>query len=56
MSRITKEQVLHVAYLARMSLTEEEVEKFTKDLDDIIGSAEQLNEVDTTNVEPTTHV
>ncbi|WP_085521083.1 Asp-tRNA(Asn)/Glu-tRNA(Gln) amidotransferase subunit GatC [Tuberibacillus sp. Marseille-P3662] len=56
MAEISKEQVRHVAHLARLSFSEEEVETFTKDLGDIIGFAEQLNELDTDNVEPTTHV
>lgn len=56
MVRITKDNVEHVANLARLSFTEEELETFTKQLDDIIGFAEQLNELDTENVEPTTHV
>ncbi|MBU5213855.1 Asp-tRNA(Asn)/Glu-tRNA(Gln) amidotransferase subunit GatC [Heyndrickxia oleronia] len=56
MSRITKEQVNHVANLARLEFDEEQIEKFTKQLDDIISLAESLNEVDTTNVEPTSHV
>ncbi|WP_270182719.1 Asp-tRNA(Asn)/Glu-tRNA(Gln) amidotransferase subunit GatC [Alkalihalobacillus sp. CinArs1] len=56
MSRITNEQVKHVANLARLEMDESEVEKFTTQLDDIISMAEQLNELDTENVEPTTHV
>lgn len=56
MSRITNEQVKHVANLARLEMDESEVEKFTTQLDDIISMAEQLNELDTKNVEPTTHV
>ena len=56
MTRITKEQVQHVANLARLAITEEETEKLTKQLDQIITFAEQLNELDTENVEPTTHV
>ncbi|MGB7999969.1 MAG: Asp-tRNA(Asn)/Glu-tRNA(Gln) amidotransferase subunit GatC [Anaerobacillus sp.] len=56
MSRITKEEVKHVANLARLEMDEAEVEKFTTQLDDIISMAEQLNELDTENVEPTTHV
>lgn len=56
MSRITIEQVKHVAHLARLAVTEEEAEKFTKHLDAIIEYAELLNELDTENVEPTTHV
>lgn len=56
MSRISIEQVKHVAHLARLAVTEEEAEKFTQHLDAIIGYAELLNELDTENVEPTTHV
>lgn len=56
MSRISNEQVKHVANLARLAVTEEEVEKFTKQLDKIITFAEQLNELDTENVKPTYHV
>ncbi|WP_273852776.1 Asp-tRNA(Asn)/Glu-tRNA(Gln) amidotransferase subunit GatC [Guptibacillus spartinae] len=56
MSRITKEEVKHVANLARLEMDEAEVEKFTTQLDDIISMAEQLNELDTENIEPTTHV
>ncbi|MEH7334083.1 Asp-tRNA(Asn)/Glu-tRNA(Gln) amidotransferase subunit GatC [Neobacillus drentensis] len=56
MSRISTDQVKHVANLARLAVSEEEVEKFTKQLDAIISFAEQLNELDTENVEPTYHV
>jgi aspartyl-tRNA(Asn)/glutamyl-tRNA(Gln) amidotransferase subunit C len=56
MSRISKEEVKHVANLARLAITEEETEMFTTQLDAIITFAEQLNELDTTGVEPTTHV
>ncbi|HET7628209.1 MAG TPA: Asp-tRNA(Asn)/Glu-tRNA(Gln) amidotransferase subunit GatC [Bacillales bacterium] len=56
MTRLNKQDVEHVAHLARLSFGEEELERFTKQLDDIIEFAEQLNELDTENVEPTTHV
>ncbi|WP_085505287.1 Asp-tRNA(Asn)/Glu-tRNA(Gln) amidotransferase subunit GatC [Thalassobacillus devorans] len=56
MSRISKEEVKHVANLARLAISEKEADMFTKQLDDIITYAEQLNELDTTDVEPTTHV
>ncbi|MBY6038230.1 Asp-tRNA(Asn)/Glu-tRNA(Gln) amidotransferase subunit GatC [Fictibacillus nanhaiensis] len=56
MSRISKEEVKHVANLARLAVTEEEAEMLTEQLDKIIGFAEELNELDTDNVEPTTHV
>ncbi|MFX3618784.1 MAG: Asp-tRNA(Asn)/Glu-tRNA(Gln) amidotransferase subunit GatC [Sporolactobacillus sp.] len=56
MSRISEEQVKYVANLARLSFTDAEVKTFTSQLDDIIGFAEQLNELDTEGIEPTTHV
>ncbi|NPC91772.1 Asp-tRNA(Asn)/Glu-tRNA(Gln) amidotransferase subunit GatC [Bacillus sp. WMMC1349] len=56
MSRISIEEVKHVAHLARLAITDEEAEMFTKQLDSIITFAEELNEVDTENVKPTTHV
>jgi len=56
MSRISMDQVKHVAHLARLAITEEEAVKFQKQLDQMISFAEQLNELDTENVEPTSHV
>ncbi|MDC3417503.1 Asp-tRNA(Asn)/Glu-tRNA(Gln) amidotransferase subunit GatC [Aquibacillus salsiterrae] len=56
MADISKDQVKHVAHLARLAITDEEVEKMTKQLGDIIKYAELLNELDTDNVQPTTHV
>ncbi|MFC5773973.1 Asp-tRNA(Asn)/Glu-tRNA(Gln) amidotransferase subunit GatC [Ectobacillus antri] len=55
-SRISVENVKHVAHLARLAITEEEAKKFSVQLDAIITFAEQLNELDTTNVKPTSHV
>ena len=45
MSRISMEQVKHVAHLARLAITEEEAEQFQHQLDQMISFAEQLNEV-----------
>ncbi|WP_096155797.1 Asp-tRNA(Asn)/Glu-tRNA(Gln) amidotransferase subunit GatC [Bacillus sp. FJAT-45066] len=56
MSRISKDQVNHVANLARLAISEEEAEMFTKQLDAIITFAEKLNELDTEDVQPTSHV
>ncbi|HEK9101651.1 Asp-tRNA(Asn)/Glu-tRNA(Gln) amidotransferase subunit GatC [Bacillus pfraonensis] len=56
MSRISVENVKHVAHLARLAITDQEAEKFQKQLDAIVTFAEQLNELDTTGVKPTTHV
>ncbi|MFT8363346.1 MAG: Asp-tRNA(Asn)/Glu-tRNA(Gln) amidotransferase subunit GatC [Sporolactobacillus sp.] len=56
MSRISEEQVKYVANLARLSFSDDEVKTFTTQLDAIIGFAEELNELDTEGIEPTTHV
>lgn len=56
MERITKERVKHIAHLSRLELSEDEVEKFAKQLDEIIDYAEQLNELDTERIVPTAHV
>lgn len=46
----------HVASLARLALREEEVELFTAQLSDILTYVAKLNELDTKDVEPTSHV
>lgn len=52
---ITIQDVEHVAKLARLELSEEEKQKFTKQLGDILKYVEQMNEVDTTGVKPMAH-
>jgi aspartyl-tRNA(Asn)/glutamyl-tRNA(Gln) amidotransferase subunit C len=54
--KITREQVLHVATLARLELSEEEVELFGKQLSSILDYVDMLERVDTSQVEPTAHV
>ena len=44
---LTKQQVEHIASLARLELTDQEKEKFTKELSSILDYFEQLKEVDT---------
>ena len=51
---ISKEQVEHVAKLARLSLTEEETDLYSKQLSKILDYIDQLNEVKTDGVEPMT--
>jgi aspartyl-tRNA(Asn)/glutamyl-tRNA(Gln) amidotransferase subunit C len=53
---LSKEEVKKVAALARLELSEEEVETLTPQLSNILGFIDQLKEVDTTNVEPTAQV
>lgn len=52
---ISTDDVKHVAKLARLELTEEETEKYSKQLGDILKYVEQMNELDTTGVEPMPH-
>ena len=51
---IDREQVRKVANLARLELTESEEEQFTRELGSILDYIEQLQELDTENVKPTT--
>ena len=52
---ITVKDVEHVAKLARLELTEAEKEKFATQLGDVLKYVEQMNEVDTSSVEPMAH-
>ena len=54
--KITREDVLRVAELAHLELTEAELEMFSRQLDSILTYAEKLNELDTTKVEPMAQV
>ena len=53
---VTIKDVEQVAALARLSFSEKEKEKLTVELNDILRYMEQLNKLDTTNVEPLAHV
>ena len=52
---ITKEQVKHIATLARIQLTEQEIEKFQKDFSSILEYFRILDALDVSGVEPMTH-
>ena len=54
--KISKKQVEHVAHLARLTLTEEELDRMTGQLDNILSYVEKLDELDTSGVVPTSHV
>jgi aspartyl-tRNA(Asn)/glutamyl-tRNA(Gln) amidotransferase subunit C len=53
---IDREQVLHVARLARLELSEAELDKMAGELSGILDHVERMNELDLEGVEPTTHV
>ncbi|MFC5974192.1 Asp-tRNA(Asn)/Glu-tRNA(Gln) amidotransferase subunit GatC [Carnobacterium antarcticum] len=52
---INEENVKHVALLAKLEFQDEEITRFTQQIDDIINMVEQLEELDTTDVPVTTH-
>ena len=52
MTTLTTTQVRHIAKLARLQLDDDEVERYTKELTSILGYVDQLQQVDTKNVEP----
>ena len=54
--RLTTEEVRHVAELARLALTEEEVNLFAEHLSAILDYAAQIQDVDTTSVPPTPYI
>ncbi len=54
--KITKQEVEHVAKLARLEMSEEEKERLTDQLSHILTYVDKLNELDTAGVEPTSHV
>jgi aspartyl-tRNA(Asn)/glutamyl-tRNA(Gln) amidotransferase subunit C len=53
---IDREQVLHVAKLARLRLSDAEVERMTRELSNILEHVERMDELDLDGVEPTSHV
>jgi aspartyl-tRNA(Asn)/glutamyl-tRNA(Gln) amidotransferase subunit C len=52
---ISREEVLHVASLARLELTEDEVERFTEQLGAILEAVGKVSELDLRDVEPLSH-
>ncbi len=53
---IDREQVLHVAKLARLRLADEDVERMSSELSTILDHIEKISELDLDGVEPTSHV
>lgn len=55
-NKLTKNDVLHVAQLSNLQLTEEEIEKFTSQLTQIVEFVGELSEVDTSGVDDSVNV
>ena len=55
MARITKDDVLHVARLARLELSDDDVARFQEQLSDILEAVSKVSELDLSDVPPTAH-
>ena len=53
---LTREEVLKIVKLSKLSFEEKEIEKFQIELNDILGYIDMLNEVDTSKVEPLVYI
>lgn len=53
---ISKEEVKYIAHLARIGLTDTEIEHFRKQLESILGYVDKLKELDVTQIKPMAHV
>jgi aspartyl-tRNA(Asn)/glutamyl-tRNA(Gln) amidotransferase subunit C len=53
---LSRDQVLHVARLARLELTDEEIERFSGELSKVLDWIEKIGELDLEDVPPTSHV
>jgi aspartyl-tRNA(Asn)/glutamyl-tRNA(Gln) amidotransferase subunit C len=53
---IGREQVLHVARLARLKLADDDIERMSSELSSILDHIEKIGELDLDDVEPTSHV
>lgn len=54
--KLSREETLHIARLARLGFTEDELEKFREQLSNILENFEVLKQLDTTDIPPTAHV
>ncbi|MFC1640501.1 Asp-tRNA(Asn)/Glu-tRNA(Gln) amidotransferase subunit GatC [Patescibacteria group bacterium] len=54
--KLPKEEVLKIANLARIELSDQEIKKYSTELGRVLSYVEQLDELDTENVEPIAHI
>lgn len=55
MKAIDKDTVRHIAHLSRLALSEDELEQYSRQLAAILSYINKLNEIDTKDVQPTSH-
>ena len=56
MAKVTREEVEHIANLSRLQISDDETEKMQGTLESILNFANQIEEADTEDIEPTYHV
>ncbi len=56
MSKLSRDAVLKLAHLSRLKLTDDEIERFSRELGEILSYVEMLDKADTTGLEPTYQV
>jgi aspartyl-tRNA(Asn)/glutamyl-tRNA(Gln) amidotransferase subunit C len=54
--KLTREEVIHISKLSRLAVSETETDTYSTQLSKIIGYVELLNNLDTSSVEPTSHI
>ena len=53
--RLTRDEVVHVARLARLELTDDEIDRFTRQLGDVLDHAADIEALDVGDIAPTAH-
>lgn len=53
MADITRDEIIHIAKLAMLNLNENELDRYTKDMQEILGYAEMINNIDTSTINET---
>lgn len=53
MSDISRDEIIHIAKLAMLNLSEQEIDNYTKDMQEILGYAEMINNLDTSAINET---
>ena len=48
--KVSREEIMHIANLARLNLSEEEIQRYTNDMEDILNFANTINNINTENI------
>lgn len=56
MSKITKEEIVHIANLSKIKILDNEIDKYTENLTNIVEMAKEISKLNTDDVKPTAHI